>query len=130
MLMSMNLLITLTVIAAIFIFGLSESLLSSVASVDLFQFITQLLIVQGELSRIIIWLLVIREECFLVVEVREVVVTIGSQRLWVHFVGASRVRRHYIIPLSFIIIFIKISSIAPLSLVFNITRTHILWLLH
>jgi hypothetical protein len=78
MLMSMNLLITLTVIAAIFIFGLSESLLSSVASVDLFQFITQLLIVQGELSRIIIWLLVIREECFLVVEVGEVVVTIGG----------------------------------------------------
>jgi hypothetical protein len=74
----MSLLVTLTVIIAIFIFGLSESLLSSVASVDLFQFITQLFIVQGELSRIIIWLLVIREECFLVVKVREVVVTIGG----------------------------------------------------
>jgi hypothetical protein len=69
MLMSMNLLVTLTVIAADLIFGLSESLLSSVASVDLFQFITQLLIVQGELSWIIICLMVIREECFLVIEV-------------------------------------------------------------
>jgi hypothetical protein len=78
MLMSMDLLVTLTVIAANIIFGLSEPLLSSVASVDLFQFITQLLIVQGELSRIIICLMVIREECFLVVEVGEVVVTIGG----------------------------------------------------
>jgi hypothetical protein len=69
MLMNMDLLVTLTVIIAIFIFGLSESLLSSVASVDLFQFITQLLIVQGELSWIIICLLVIWEECFLVIEV-------------------------------------------------------------
>jgi hypothetical protein len=94
MLVSMDLLVTLTVIAANLIFGLSESLLSSMASVDLFQFITQLLIVQGELSRIIICLMVIREECFLVVEVREVVVTVGGQGLWVHFVGASRVRRH------------------------------------
>jgi hypothetical protein len=78
MLMNMNLLVTLTVIAADLIFGLSESLLSSVASVDLFQFITQLLIVQGELSLIIICLMVIREECLLVVKVREVVVTIGG----------------------------------------------------
>jgi hypothetical protein len=55
------------------------------------------------------------EEGFLIVEVGQVIITVGAQRFREYLVGASRIRRRYIIPLSFIIIFINIPSIASLS---------------
>jgi hypothetical protein len=62
---------------------------------DLFQFIMQFCVVQSELSWVASYLLVIvMEEFFLIIKVREVIITVGSHRLGEHFVGASRIRRH------------------------------------
>ena len=60
--------IALTVITAIFIVWITESLLSSLASVDFPQFVIKFSIVQSKLFRVLSYFLAV-EEGFLIVEV-------------------------------------------------------------
>ena len=91
----------------------------------------QFCVVKSEPCRVANWLLFnVEKDYFLIVKVREGIVTVGRERLREHFVWPSSIRSHYIIPLNFIVILITISSIASLSLVYDVTGPNILWLLH
>ena len=60
--------IALTVITAIFIVWITESLLSSLASIDFPQFVIKFSIIQSKLFRVLSYFLAV-EEGFLIVEV-------------------------------------------------------------